>query len=160
MRRVARLWTLVCACGLGLAAQYGASAQPNTPGPPDEVVKQFVRLALENMQRSLCEDLKPCAPATPEEFENPPLSLEHARAIVLVGARTALAQWCGLDWQRRSYLPMMHHYRHTVRFTERQMSLAGLLHGIQQGVLEVQLKAKGACDEATRSKLDAQLPKT
>ena len=150
MRRAARHLTVTLVLGLGLVA-IEALAQPGPQGLPDEAVRSLLQLALKNMQRALCEDRKPCPPATPEEFENPPISMEHARAIVLTGTRTALANWCGLDWQRRSYLPMMRHYRHTLRFNERQMPLVGLLHGIQQGMLEGQLKAKGACDEATRS---------
>ena len=158
MRRAMRLWTLACACGLSLlAAPFSVLAQPS---PPDEVVHKLVKLALENMPRALCADLKPCPPATPEEFKSPPVSMEHARAIIASGTRTALADWCGLDWRRRSYLPMMHHYRRTLRFNERQMSLVGLLHGIHQGMTEGALKTKGTCDEATRAKLDAQLPKT
>jgi hypothetical protein len=90
----------------------------------------------------------------------PSHSDEHARAIVLTGAQTALAEWCGLDWQQRSFLPMMRHYRHVFKFNERQMSLVALVHGIQQGMLEGQLKAKGACDAATRDKIEAQLSKT
>jgi hypothetical protein len=85
--------------------------------------------------------------------------MERALAIVQTGTHTPLAMWCGLDWQRRSYLPMMRHYRHELRFNGRQMALVGILHGIAQGALEAQLKAKGACDAATRNRLDAELPK-
>jgi hypothetical protein len=159
MRQAARIPIVVLVLGLGLMA-IEALAQLGPQGLPDEAVRSLLQLALKNMQRALCEDRKPCPPATPEEFQNPPISMEHARAIVLSGARTALARWCRLDWQRRSYLPMMHHYRHVLRFNERQMSLVGLLHGIQQGMLEGQFEAKGACDEATRRRLDEQLPKT
>jgi len=35
-----------------------------------------------------------------------------------------------------------------------------VIHGIQQSMVAEQLNARGTCDEATRSKLDAQLPKT
>jgi hypothetical protein len=149
----------VLVLGLGQFATSAATAQSDPPPLSDEAVRKVVELALRNMQRALCEDRKPCSPATPEELQNPPVSMEHARTIVRTGVRTALAEWCGLDWQRRSYLPMMRHYRHTLRFNERQMSLVALLHGIQQGMLSGQLKAKGACDAATRDRLEAQLPK-
>jgi hypothetical protein len=147
------------ALSLALMLASGALAQP-APSLTDEAVQQLLQLALKNMPRAMCGNLKPCAPVTAEEFENPPISIEHARAIMLTGTRTALASWCGLDWQRRSFLPMMRHYRHELRFSERQMALVGLLHGIQQGMLEGQFKAKGACDAVTRDNLDAQLQKT
>src|SRR5262245_48685662 len=74
------------------------------------------------------------------------------------GARTALADWCGLDWQRRSFLPM-HHDRHVVRFNGRQPAPVALLHGIRQEMLSQQLEAKGASQAATRDRLEAKLLK-
>ena len=142
-----------------LIATNATIAQPGPPLLPDDTVRKLVELALKNMQGALCGDRKPCSPATPEEFQTPPVSIEHARTIVMTAARTAFADWCGLDWQRRSFLPMMRHYRHTLRFTERQMALVALLHGIQQGMLSEQLKAKGACEAATRAGIEAQLPR-
>ena len=56
-------------------------------------------------------------------------------------------------------LPLLTQLRRSKRFNERQLALMAVIHGIQQGVLVEQLKAKGECDAATRSKLDAQLPK-
>jgi hypothetical protein len=146
--------------GLVLTGATRPLAQPASPEFPDEALRKVLEIALQNIQRALCEDLKPCAPATPEELANPPISIEHARAIVLSGARTGLANWCGLDGKQRNYFPMMRHYRHVLRFNERQMALVGILHGIQVGTLERQLKAKGACDPATRDKIEAQLSKT
>ena len=35
-----------------------------------------------------------------------------------------------------------------------------VIHGIQQSAVAEQLKAQGGCDEATRARLDAQLPKS
>jgi len=145
--------------GLGLIVAIEATSQPNPPGIPDEVVRKMLQLALQNIDRAMCESLNPCAPATPAEFENPPIMLDHARAAVLAGTRTALARWCGLDADRRNLLPMTRHLRKVLRFNERQIALMALIHSIQQGVVAEQLKTRGECDEATRSKLDAQLPK-
>jgi hypothetical protein len=160
MQRAAHLRMAGLVVGLVLTGANQPLAQPTPPGLPDEAVRKVLDLALQNIQRALCGDRRPCPPATPEEFANPPIAMEHARAIVLTGTRTALADWCGLDWQQRSFLPMMRHYRHVLRFNERQMSLVALVHGIQQGTLEGQLKAKGACDAATRDKIEEQLSKT
>jgi hypothetical protein len=119
----------------------------------------MVKLALQNIERAVCDGFNPCTPATPSELENPPISLDEARSALIAGTRTALANWCGLDGNRRSVLPMQENLRKR-RFSNRQVALIGVIHGIQNSVLSEQLKAKGACDQATRSKIDAQLPKT
>jgi hypothetical protein len=146
--------------GLALAAatQAGRSQQP-PPEIPDVAVRQMLELGLQNIHRALCKGLDTCAPATPDEFQNPPISIEHARGAIIAGGRSALATWCGLDADRRSVLPMSRHMRQVLRLDERQTALMAVIHGIQQSITAEQLKARGTCDEATRSKLDAQLPK-
>ena len=145
--------------GLSIAVAIPTAAQTTAQGPSDEVVGKMREYALKNIHRALCEASKPCAPATAAEIANPPISLEHARTAVLTGSGTALADWCGLDGQRRNLLPMTRHVRQALRFNERQVALMVLIHGIQQGAVAEQLKSRGACDAATRERLDAQLPK-
>jgi hypothetical protein len=145
--------------GLGLLAALPASAQSRPPPIPDEVVRAALELGLKNIHRAVCDGFNTCAPTTPEEMENPPIAIEHARSALLTGTRTALARWCGLDADRRSVLPMMRHLRKALRFDNRQVALMAVIHSIQQSAIGEQLKAKGTCDAATRSRLDAQLPK-
>jgi hypothetical protein len=158
MRPAARL--RVAVLGLALVAALDASAQEAPQALPDAVVRKMIELGLQNIQRATCDGFNDCAPASPSEFEFPPLTLDQARSAMLVGTRTALAHWCGLDADRRSLLPMTRHLRKVLRFNERQMALAAIIHGIQQSAVAEQLKARGPCDAATRSKMDAQLPKT
>ena len=120
----------------------------------------MLELGLQNIQRALCDGFNQCAPATPAEFENPPLSIDQARAAIFVGSRSALVRWCGFDADRRSVLPFMQQLRQSKLYNERQLALIAVIHGIQQSITAEQLKAKGTCDAATRSMLDAQLPKT
>jgi hypothetical protein len=155
MRQAGRL--AMAACGLILA--LGASAQPGRPSIPDEVVRKMLDLGLRNIQRALCDGFNQCAPATPAELETPPLSIDQARAAILVGSRSAIVRWCGFDADRRSVLPFMQQLRQSKLYNARQLALIAVIHGIQQSITAEQLKAKGTCDEATRSKLDAQLPK-
>ncbi len=54
---------------------------------------------------------------------------------------------------------MTRHLRKVLRFNDRQVALMAVIHGIQRARSPRQLKARGACDEATRARLDAQLPK-
>jgi hypothetical protein len=145
--------------GLGLmAASAAAAAEQPPPDIPDAVVRKLVELGLENIHRALCDGFNQCAPATPAEFANPPVTIEQAKGAVLAGSRTAYARWCRLDANRRSILPMTRQLRE-LKFNERQTALMAIVHGIQQDLVFKSLRAQGRCDEATRSKLDAQLPK-
>lgn len=160
MRAATLFAARVLMLGLGQLVALEVLAQPAPLQIPDAVVRQMLELGLQNIQRALCQGLDTCAPATPEEFANPPISMQHARVAVMAGTRTALAVWCGLDADRRSVAPMTRQLRQVFRFNERQAALMAVIHGIQQSIVAEQLKTGGACDEATRSKLDAQLPKS
>jgi hypothetical protein len=159
MRRAAGVALAASIAGLALMSASGALAQPAPPTIPDGVVKGMLELGLKNIHRAACDGFNACAPTTPEELEFPPITIDQARVAVLTGTRTALAHWCGLDANRRSVLPMNRHLRKVLRFNNRQVALMAVIHGIQQSAIVEQLKAKGACDAATRARLDAQLPK-
>jgi hypothetical protein len=134
------------------------TAQSALPEIPDAVARKMLELGLRNIDRAVCGGLDMCAPATPEEFEFPPISIDNARGALLAGTRSAYARWCGLD-DRRSIVPMMRVLRQKWRFNDRQVALAAVIHGIQMNSVAERLKARGACDAATRRKLDAELPK-
>ena len=159
-RRSWRAAWAASAAGVGLAVACHAAAQPAPPSVPDEVVQGLLELALKNIHKAACDGFNACTPATPEELEFPPITLEQARSAVLAGTRTALAHWCGLDGNRRSVLPMTRHLRKVMRFNNRQVALMAVIHGIQQGAMAAQLKGQGSCDATTRARLDAQLPKS
>jgi hypothetical protein len=146
--------------GFALFAAVAASAQPNPPAIPDAVVRKMLELGLQNIQRALCDGFNQCAPATPAEFDVPPISIEQARAAIVIGGRSAFVLWCGFDADRRSVLPFLRQLRQSKLYNERQLALMAVIHGIQQSITAEQLKAKGECDAATRSRLDAQLPKS
>lgn len=159
-----RVWHLASAAGLslsllGLVAVSASPAQQGPPPVPDAVVRRMIELGLQNIQRGLCGGLDGCAPATPEEFEMPPVTIAQARIAVLVGTQSALARWCGLDADRRSVAPMLRRIRQKMKFNERQVALMAVIHGIQLGLVSEELKARGDCNEATRRQLDAELPK-
>lgn len=157
--RQARL-LLTAASGLWLASFSCVAAQPNPASIPEPVVRKMVELGLKNIDRALCDGFNQCAPATPAEFATPPLSVDQARAAILVGSRSAFVRWCGFDADRRSVLPFMRQLRRSKIYNERQLALIAVIHGIQQSITTEQLKTKGECDATTRSRLDAQMPKT
>lgn len=160
MRRAAALAIAASVLVCGLALAQGARAQQKQPAIPEDVVRKMVELGLKNIHRALCDGFNQCAPATPAEFETLPVSIDQARAAIVVGGRSAFVRWCGFDADRRSVLPFMHQLRQSKQYNERQLALMAVIHGIQQGITGEQLKAKGECDAATRSKLDGQLPKS
>jgi hypothetical protein len=160
MQRVARAGVLAAVVAVGSVLSVGAHAQQGPPSIPDEAVRKVVDLALRNIQRALCDGFNQCTPATPDELENPPVTLDQARIAIVGGARSAFVGWCGFDADRRSFLPMMRQLRQRKIFHERQLALLAVVHGIQQSITTEQLKARGDCDEKTRKQLDAQLPKT
>jgi hypothetical protein len=61
-------------------------------------------------------------------------------------------EWCRLDWQQRSFRPMMDHYRKVIGLNERQMALMGLLHGIHQGFM-TRTMGDRECTPEMRAKL-------
>jgi hypothetical protein len=63
----------------------------------------------------------------------PPISRTDARRITASAILSALAEKCGLPWDRQVYLPLMRHYRHVVKLNEEQMKLLGIVYGWQQG---------------------------
>jgi hypothetical protein len=101
---------------------------------PDKDVEGMLRLALQNIDKALCENNKPCAPATPDELAHPPLSVTEARRIMIQGSTSALAESCGLDY-KRSFVPMMIYYRRQKKMNERSLAIVAMVHGISQGRL-------------------------
>lgn len=160
MPRPSRLAAAALLSAWGLVAAAEAPAQPAAPDIPDAVVERLLKLGLENIHRALCDGFNPCKPATPQELEFPPITMDQARAALMTGARSAVARWCGLDADRRILVPMTRQLRQKLGFDGRQVALVVIIHGIQQGIVAEQLKARGPCDDATRSNLDAQLPKS
>ena len=103
---------------LALVAEAEVSAQPGPPEIPDEVVRRMLVLGLQNIQRGLCGGLNGCAPATPQEFQLPPITLGMARVAMLAGTQSAVARWCGLDADRRSIAPTMRLVRQKFKLDE------------------------------------------
>jgi len=121
MRRATGVPLVASIVGLGLVVAFDASGQSSPPSIPDEAVRRALELGLQNIHRAVCDGFNDCAPTTPAELANPPITIEQARSALLAGTRTALARWCGLDAGRRSVLPMTRHLRKVLRFNDRQV---------------------------------------
>ena len=145
---------------IGLAWAPGAAAQHDALNIPEPVVRKLLKLGLENIHHALCDGFNECKPTTPDELENPPITVDQARMAVVIGVRSAFARWCGFDVERRSILPFSRQLRQVLHLNNRQVALMAVIHGIQQGITGEQLKTKGQCDESSKHRLDAQLPKS
>lgn len=83
-----------------------------------------------------------CAPASPEELANPPVSLEQARGAIRAGFISGLAEWCGLDWQGQVFRPLVDSYRNVDRLEPRIVTMLTLLHGYGQGQMVESMKTQ------------------
>jgi hypothetical protein len=70
------------------------------------------------------------------------------------GRVSAFAQWCGLDWQRRSYLPLVMGERGR---GDRALAAIALLHGAAQGRALDLFRAQGRCGAAERADVERRL---
>ncbi|MBX9827880.1 MAG: hypothetical protein K2Y27_23125 [Xanthobacteraceae bacterium] len=124
----------------------------------DDTAREAIRLALSKIHTGTCEADKPCAPATASEIANPPIAVVDGRAAMVFAIKSALAQWCGIDW-KRSLLPMIAFGKRQMKMNDRQLQLMTLIHGDFQGRQFVFYSKSGQCPSALRDQLDAQLPK-
>jgi hypothetical protein len=143
-----------------LLAACAATAQQGAARIPDAVARKMLELGLKNIHRAVCDGFNQCAPTTQAELKSPPITLDQARAAIVIGGRSAYARWCGLDSDRRRVLPFLRQLRRSKLYNERQLALMAVIHGIQQSITTGSLEASGECDAETRGKLDGQLPKS
>jgi hypothetical protein len=146
---------LVCyaAILIGTSATQAQATPPNGQ-VTDADVAQLIKLALDNIQRARCGK-QSCAPASADEFANPPITVIEAREILHRGWISGEAEICGLDWQSRNFLSMMAHWR-SHKKTKRQLASVALLHGLGQEEASQALSGSPCIDEDKRN-LDAQL---
>ncbi len=143
-----------------VAAQSPSPPRSPPPEVPDSVTRAMIARGLKIIDRAMCGGLNFCAPAAPEEYEFPPITLGQARVAIHSGTQSAVARWCGLDADLRSTAPTMRLVRQKFKLNERQAALFAIIHGLQQRMVGDHLKTRGECDAATRSRLDAELPKS
>ena len=122
----------------GLAQSPAARVEPH---------RQLLSLALDGYAKARCgKEL--CAPATAAERAKPPITDDQARAVVTAATISVLAEHCQLDWERRNFIPLMRHHRETLKMTERQMALVGLLHGVTMGAYAETVRKSTCTPEA------------
>lgn len=146
------LFSLICSWPTGAFAQAPVSSPDR-----DAAVERMIGIALDNIHRALCDDRKPCAPATAEEKASPPLTVAEGRMVVQRGVLSAAGEHCGLDWRKLNFLPLMSYWRDSRKVSERKLALISLLHGIMQGASKPQVEAGGPCTDTRRREIEARL---
>lgn len=153
MRTIAAVFILLTAVSAAVA--QAPNAQPKNR---EEFMQNILQLALENIQTARCGK-EPCKPATDAEKKNPPLSLSETSAIVGRGIFSGGATFCGLDWNKRNFEPMMAYWRTEKKKNERQLVLISIIHGIMQEQIRKTFaeKGQGKCPDEIRKDLETKL---
>jgi hypothetical protein len=100
----------------------GANAQTDAYDPRSYITDKEIR----SLHSKLITIIEP---------HQSPLSVAETRRLVVSSVLSALAEKCNLPWDKQIYLPMMAYFRHSKKLNERQMTLVGMLHGVQQGYI-------------------------
>jgi hypothetical protein len=123
----------------------------------NEAVGRTLQLALQKLPEAKCGGT-PCSAPTAEEKAKPPLTVAQARLALKAGVLSASAELCGIDWQRRVFLPFMDAHRKKHDLTDRQLALATVLHAIMQSFMKGDMKSRNErCTTGFRSNIEAEI---
>lgn len=127
------------------------------PKSREEMMQQTLQIALANIQSARCANGERCKPATEEEKKNPPLSLTETSQIVGRGVFSGGAAYCGLDWNKRNFEPMMAYWRKVKMLNDRQLALVSIIHGMVQEQITRVFTSKGPCPPEIKKDLESKL---
>jgi len=134
-----------------------AFAQPDPAARTDldKAAQDLMTAALDNFPQMKCKNFtEPCAPATAAERKNPPLSVDEARLVLATAYKNASAQLCGLDWQQKSFVPMLKYFEERGK-KDRQMALVVFMNNIV--VANANPDGKRQCDDEMRASVAKDL---
>jgi hypothetical protein len=135
-----------------LSSSRLAFAQADPAVLDDASVRQYVRVALQNIETAQCKG-GPCAPATKQELDDPSIPLADARTALFRGFVSAMGEVCQLDWQEMNFVPMMGYWRKSGR-SDREVAVLAMLHGLMHGQAN-QALAGTSC--GSKASVEAQL---
>lgn len=157
MRQRRRLGLAAFFAALGLAG--GAAAEdPAIVGEPEpQLVEQIRKMALDNMELAPCEG-EGCGPATQVERLRGLLPTAMTREVMNRGAGSAFAKFCGLDWGKRSFLPLLEREERSGCWSKRQMQAISVTHGLSMSLYGNSLqKDLKECNEGVRQGVEKYL---
>lgn len=148
---------IIAASFLLLSSVVLAAAQSAAPKSREELMNNVLQTALANITKVACSEGKPCAPATDAEKKNPPLSLSETSQVFGRGIFSGGAAYCGLDWQKRNYEPMMVYWKNDAKKNERQLALIALVHGIAKDRIASEFFGQGKCPDEMLKDVESKL---
>ncbi len=149
------------AVAMTLSLCFAAPALAEEPSMIDEIDKDQIRqvsdLVVQNIQIGDCGTGK-CAPATAIEKIDGLLPNAMTRDVIARGAGSAFAEFCGMDWGARSYLPLLERERNSGCWSERQMAAVAVTHGVAMSLYRGSLAAEiGQCTPTVNKAVEQYL---
>ena len=80
-----------------------------------------------------------------EERGHSLISIEDARRIVDLAAASASAAWCGIDWQRANFEPLMSAEGRLAARSQEALTYIAKLHDVAKDMFERDLRATAGC---------------
>lgn len=124
---------------------------PDFVGDDREAVEERMNAVRENITALTLPSGNHIPAETPEELKTPVIPYEDAKRVMNRGIVTAIAQYCGFDWQQLSYNPFMVHEIESHKWSDKQIAYIGALHGATQGMMHRAFITKGPCNEKSHS---------
>lgn len=153
-----RLRKTIPVTALLLVGASMALAQDTAEAPyyPDDAVRKTIDFALRNIHDAKCGPAL-CAPATAEEFANPPLTIAEARRAMDAALESAGWRWCGIANRERLFEDFMRDARNVQKYDVRKRHLLALVHGNTEVEAERAFDRSGrSCPPQTKKKLEAE----
>lgn len=85
------------------------------------------------------------------------LSFTAGKRIMNRATISALGEYCGLDWQQRSYMPFMQLRHATGQWSALQIAYIAQIHDYSKALFLQALESQGACTEDIRTTTDKLL---
>jgi len=74
-----------------------------------------------------------------------PITIEDGRRVVDLAAASAAAAWCGIDWQRANYQPLIIAERKSTARSQEALAYIAKLHDVAKDMFERDLRATSEC---------------
>ena len=145
---VVALFLSALAMAAGTARAQGTL---NVPRFSNKLVKGLMDRSRKHITRAKLSNGRTVPPETPAERRRPILSVTEGRTVVKAGYVSAIAEWCGVEWRRASYLKMMRWQRGRRRWSDKQLAFIGLLHGVTMGTFARALRERTPCTDVHRT---------
>ena len=128
------------------------SKEPYVDLPDDFVAKASVEIR-SHLYKFKLSETEFVGKETPEQLAEPLLTPQEAEAVLVRGIISVTAEWCGYDWNSKSFLPFMQEMRNQGK-SEKQMAFIGGLHGFGMGMMEKAFSQKKCDNPAIKEKLE------